>query len=129
MSSEKKIITYKAFDKDFKCRGFQYEIGKEYSVPGKIKACQNGFHACENPLDVLDYYDLVGSRFARVEQYGDIDTDENKTALAKIKVEVELTLPQFIKSAVDYAFQKIGFDKLIKEGKEIEGVNASSFKV
>lgn len=42
-------MTYKGFDKDLKCRGFQYEIGKEYTEKGEIRACRNGFHACGLP--------------------------------------------------------------------------------
>jgi len=46
--------TYKGFDKDFKCRDFQYEVGKEYEMPEDcIKVCEKGFHACESPLEVL----------------------------------------------------------------------------
>lgn len=43
---------YKGFDKDLRCRGFQYEIGKEY-VEEEAELCNKGFHACEFPLDVL----------------------------------------------------------------------------
>lgn len=50
---EQKLKTYKAFDKDLSCRGFKYEVGKEYEETGDIKACEKGFHACPYPLDVL----------------------------------------------------------------------------
>lgn len=68
----KKVIKgYKGFDKDMKCRDFQFEVGKEYHQDGEIKACGNGFHFCENPLDVWKYYPLKeGNIFAEVEASG-----------------------------------------------------------
>ena len=68
MANEKKIIAYKGFDKDFKCRDFQYEVGKTYEMDGNIKCCNRGFHACESPMEVFDHYDMLTSRFAAVEQ-------------------------------------------------------------
>lgn len=67
---EQKIKAYKAFDKDLSCRGFKYEVGKEYEETGDIKACEKGFHACPYPLDVFSYYTPAGSRFCEVEQSG-----------------------------------------------------------
>lgn len=92
---EKKIIAYKGFDENLCCMGFQYEIGKEYETTGKIKCCSNGFHACTNPLDVLEYYDANGNnRFCIVEQSGTIITDDKDTkqASSKIKIKSEIGL-------------------------------------
>ena len=60
------IKGYKGFDKDFKCRGFQYEPGKSYETK-TAKACSTGFHFCEHPLNVFSYYAPAGSRFAEVD--------------------------------------------------------------
>lgn len=62
---------YKGFDKDLKCRGFQYEIGKEYEE-NAADICYKGFHACENPMDVFRYYNPADSRYCEV----DLDTNE-----------------------------------------------------
>ena len=52
---EKKIIAYKGFDENLRCRGYQFEVGKEYEQEGEIVCCENGFHACTNPFDVLNH--------------------------------------------------------------------------
>lgn len=59
---------YKATDKNMKCRGFQYELGKTAEVEGDIELCEKGLHACEMPLDVLGYYAPGdGSRYFEAE--------------------------------------------------------------
>jgi len=106
---EEFIISYKGFDKDLKCRGFQYEIGKEYEHNGSVSACNSGFHACENPFDVWNYYDLKnGNRFALVEQSGDIsrESSDSKIASRKIKITAEIGLPVFIKAGFEYIHKK-----------------------
>ena len=111
---ENKVIkAYKGFDKDLKCRGFQYEVGKEYEIAGDVKCCENGFHACENPLDVLDHYfidDRAGiCRFCEVEQSGQISKDDNgsKNASSKIKIKAELKFADFIKLGVEWIKEKV----------------------
>ena len=103
--------TYKGFDKDLKCRGFQYEVGKEYKEE-KAVACECGFHACENPLDVFSYYSPVDSRFCEVEQSGDIDkpSDGSKIASTKIKIKAEIGLNGIIKAGVRFILDRVKFD-------------------
>ena len=98
------IRTYKGFDKDLKCRGFQYEVGKEYEE-AKADACNTGFHACERPLDVLDYYPpRNGSRYCVVEQDGDLSRKggDSKVASTKIKIGAEIGLPGLVKAQIEY---------------------------
>ena len=114
---EKKIIAYKGFDKNLKCREFQYEVGKEYEMDGDIKCCERGFHACESPLEVFDHYDMLNSRFAKVEQSGEIDKEENSTKVcsSKIKVKAELKLADIINIGVEWIKDVTSPAKLKKE--------------
>lgn len=102
--SEKVITSYKAFDKNMQCRGFQYEVGKEYEMDGEIKCCNRGFHACKSPIEVWGYYDMLNSLYAEVEQSGKIDTDENSTKVcsSRIKIKAELKLADIINIGVEW---------------------------
>ena len=93
-----KITAYKGFDKNFQCRGFQYEVGKEYKSGKTVKICRSGFHACTNPLEVWDYYPVYNSRFAEVELGGVIDKEDcdSKICSSEIKIKKELTLSDYI---------------------------------
>ena len=105
---DKVITSYKGFDKDLKCRGFQYEIGKEYEEPD-AKACEKGFHACEMPLDVLGYYEPgKQSRYCVVEQSGVISkhSDDSKVASSKIKIGAEIGIPGLVKAQIEYVREK-----------------------
>lgn len=86
------------------CRGFQYEVGKEYEMNGDIKCCNRGFHACESPMEVWDHYDMLTSRFAQVEQSGKIDKEDKSTKVcsSKIKISAELKLADIIKLGVEW---------------------------
>ena len=104
---EQKIKAYKAFDKDLSCRGFKYEVGKEYEETGYIKACEKGFHACPYPLDVFGYYPPAGARFCEVEQSGKIDDSEsNKVCSSKIRIGAELDIRGIVKAAVSYVKER-----------------------
>ena len=102
--SEKVIKSYKAFDKNMQCRGFQYEVGKEYEMGGEIKCCERGFHACKSPMEVWEHYDMLSSRFAEVEQSGKIEEEGNSTKVCSshIKIKAELKLADIIKIGVEW---------------------------
>ena len=104
---EQKIKAYKAFDKDLSCRGFKYEVGKEYEETGDIKACEKGFHACPYPLDVFGYYAPARSRFCEVEQSGQIDDSESdKVCSSKIRIGAELDIRGLVKAAVSFVKER-----------------------
>ena len=100
---------YKGFDKDLKCRGFQYEIGKTYEEP-TAELCEKGFHACEYPLDVFEYYSPGNmSRYCEVdldEVSGKKDVEDSKRCGKKIAVKAEIDIAGLVKAAVDYTMEK-----------------------
>ena len=103
------ITAFKGFDKNLQCRGYQFEIGKTHTHEGEVEACSSGFHSCENPFDVLNYYPLISddgslNRFATVKASGTISRHDgdSKIASASLLVEVELKLPEFISAAITW---------------------------
>ncbi|EAT1886347.1 hypothetical protein DSO39_13675 [Salmonella enterica] len=106
----KEIVTFKGFNKDLKCRDFQFEIGKTFHHDGKVEACGSGFHACECPFDVFSYYPPAESRYAETISFGVTDREEEgdtKIASASITIKAELTLPQFIQRGIEWIWSKI----------------------
>ena len=98
------IVAYKGFNADWTCRGFQYEVGNTYKHDGDAVACNSGFHACENPLNVFEYYPPTG-KLAEVHMIGSVSREENgdsKVASAEIHIKVELSLHDFIGRAVKW---------------------------
>lgn len=108
------IYGYKGFDKDLKCRGFQYEIGKTYEINEKPIICKSGFHFCEKLIDVSSYYPFIkydinygdygfkimnfnksSNRYCVVEAIGDVCEDkelqfDTKHATNRIRIVREL---------------------------------------
>lgn len=110
---------YKATDKDMKCRGFQYELGKTAEVEGDIELCKNGLHACEMPLDVLGYYAPGGgSRYfeaeledASSEKY----SNDTKRVGKKLTLSAEIGIPGLVKAQVEYVKAQCDFDDAINK--------------
>ena len=118
---DKTIKSYKAFDENMQCRGFQYEVGKEYDMDGDIQCCKRGFHACESPMEVWDYYDMLTSRFAEVEQSGKIstETDSTKICSSHIKIKAELKLADIINIGVEWLKDLTAPSKVKADGAEL----------
>lgn len=59
---------YKGTERDMKCQGFQYEVGKTYQMPrDEVKECITGYHLCLNMRDVFEYYPIGnGNRYFKV---------------------------------------------------------------
>ncbi|EDW6243716.1 hypothetical protein YU89_004075 [Salmonella enterica subsp. arizonae] len=112
----KESVTFKGFNKDLKCRGFQFAIGETFHHDGKVEACGSGFHACECPFDVFSYYPPSESRYAETISFGVTDREEGgdtKIASASITIKAELTLPQFIQRGIEWIWSKI--DKSLEQ--------------
>ena len=109
------VTAYKGFNQSLQCRGFQFEVGKTYEHDGEVKACASGFHSCEYPLDVFNYYHPAGSRFVVVKASGQISRHDgdSKVASATLTVEAEIGLPVLVARAVDWVMGKL--DKSIEQ--------------
>ena len=118
---------YKATDKDMKCRGYQYELGKTAEVEGDIELCENGLHACEMPLDVLKYYAPgYGSRYFEAELEdvsGEIRSDDTKRVGKKLTLSAEIGIPGLVKAQVEYVKSQCDFeDAIIRANAEKENL-------
>ena len=122
---------YKATDKDMKCRGFQYELGKTAEVEDDIELCKNGLHACEMPLDVLGYYAPGdGSRYfeAELEDVSDEKRDDTKRVGKKLTLSAEIGIPGLVKAQVEYVKAQCDFDNIIKKANAEKKNSATGFK-
>ena len=120
---------YKGFDKDLKCRDFQYEIGNEYTHAGKVKCCESGFHACENPMDVLEYYPPnKTTRFCEVEGDGQEDKDGNKSSFERIKIVAEIGLTGLIQAGIKFCFNRVKWTDKTSATGNCSGASATGYK-
>ena len=116
---------FKGFDKDLKCRDFQYEIGKEYTEE-KADICNCGFHACEFPMDVFGYYPPSDSRYCEVElEANNQSSDDSKRVGKKISVKAEIGIAGIIKAGVEYIKEQVNWedDKATNTGYQSAATN------
>ncbi|MFA5401770.1 MAG: hypothetical protein WC359_15065, partial [Dehalococcoidia bacterium] len=103
------IKGFKGFGQDWTCNKFQFKPGEEYDHKGEVKACESGFHFCENPLDVFGYYPPGTSRYAEVEGCGEFSKGvggDSKVSVSHLKIGAEISLHAYISSAVKFVFEK-----------------------
>lgn len=120
---------FKGFDKDLKCRDFQYEIGKEYTEE-KADICNYGFHACEFPMDVFGYYPPSDSRYCEVdlEENDQKSSDDSKRVGKKISVKAEIGIAGIIKAGVEYIKEQVDWedDKVTNTGDYSAATNTGN---
>ena len=128
MKKKETIKGYKGFNKNLKCRGYQFEIGKTYEEKEKPECCNNGFHFCEYPLDVFSYYAPSESRFCEVEALGDIDKENSYTKVAtnKIKIGAELNFENLTKAAINFIYERVNKEETIESNKNEDNSVASN---
>ncbi|NFQ34608.1 DUF7666 domain-containing protein [Clostridium sporogenes] len=105
------IKSYKGFDKDLKCRGMQYEVGKTFEEK-EADLCRRGLHSCEYPLDVFRYYAPADSRYCETVADGDIDKEDSsdsKIASTKLHIEAEIGLKGIIEAGVKFVMDRVNF--------------------
>ncbi|MBQ6713196.1 MAG: hypothetical protein IJN28_05365 [Selenomonadales bacterium] len=113
-----KVHGFKGYDKNLQCRGFQYEVGKTYEHEGKAVTCESGFHFCEYPLDVFDYYPPADSRYTEVVGEGCADNsgqNDTKVCVSKLTIGAEIGIPGIVKATIEYVKSHIDADKEEKQ--------------
>lgn len=118
---------YKGFDKDWKCRDKQYEVGKTYEE-AEARLCNKGLHFCENPFEVFNYYSPSNqSRYAVVEAENVTDEKDSDTkrVAKKLTIKTELNLIGIVKAGMEYIKEHINVEK-IKEKAFDESTAATS---
>ena len=114
------IIAYKGFDKDMKCRGYQYAEGETYHED-KAELCDSGFHACTMPLDVLGYYPPGNGsiyRMVELDEVCDQKSEDSKVCAKTIKIGAEIGIPGLVKAQIEWVKKTIGVEEKIKKAKE-----------
>ena len=95
---------YKGFDKNMQCKGFQYEEGKTYHEE-KAELCEQGFHACEAPIDVLKYYAPGEGGIYREVELDEISEkrgDDSKVCAKTIKIGAKIGIPGLVQAQIEY---------------------------
>ena len=119
---------YKGFDKDLKCKDFQYEIGKTFETDN-AKLCESGFHFCENPHDVFSYYSAGdNNRFCEIEaeEVSEEKGNDSKRVAKRLTVKAEINVFQLCKIAVSTFFENFKFKEKIESSDTANAGNCGA---
>lgn len=125
------VKAYKGFDKNMKCRGFQYAEGRTYEAPEAV-LCEKGFHACTMPLEVLGYYAPgLGSIYREVDlnDVSEEQSNDSKACAKKIRIGEELGIAGLVKAQIEWVKEQIGFglfEEKIKKAKAATGARGAA---
>ena len=117
---------YKGFNKDMTCRGFQYKEGETFTHDGDVELCEQGFHACEDPLDCLAHYIPADSEYHEVELEDvsdERDCDDTKVVAKKITIGAKIDIPHIVQLGIEYRRSKC---TTTKEGMNKKNLGAAS---
>ena len=124
------IKAFKGFTWDLKCRGFQFKEGETFEVQGEPKLCENGFHACEDPVDCFSYYAPSESEYHEVE-LEDVSPErkeDSKVVAKRIKIGAKLSLKDMIAASIALRFSKTTVEPGAHTDKERCSVSATGYK-
>lgn len=125
-----KLKGYKGFDKDLKCRGYQYTIGNIHTTESKIKCCTSGFHFCTDPFDVFTYYPPCSSRYCSVVSLKEgacPPQSDSKVVTSQLLVESEIGLNGIIEYGIKSIFSNINWqEKKTNTGNQSAATNTGN---
>ena len=118
---------YKGFNKDLTCRGFQYKEGETYHAE-KAELCEEGFHACENPLDCFGYYKPGKAVFHEVEvdELAEGKGADSKVCGKTIKIGAALDVAGICKAHFEYVNSRTTNHDQGKDESSLAARNGSS---
>ena len=125
---------FKGFDKGLVCRGKKYKENTVFEEEA-AEICKSGMHFCENPFDVLEYYDLVNTdgsfnEFAEVVALDECLTDDNKKyCTKKLKIGAKLSFSGFVNACIEFILEKTKIEQTDEEDETVIGSSGNSAKI
>ena len=125
---------FKGFDKGLVCRGKKYKENTVFEEEA-AEICKSGMHFCENPFDVLEYYDLVNTdgsfnEFAEVVALDECLTDDNKKyCTKKLKIGAKLSFSGFVNACIEFILEKTKIEQTDEEDETVIGSSGYSAQI
>nr|DAI56729.1 MAG TPA: hypothetical protein [Caudoviricetes sp.] len=125
---------FKGFDKGLVCRGKKYKENTVFEEEA-AEICKSGMHFCENPFDVLEYYDLVNTdgsfnEFAEVVALDECLTDDNKKyCTKKLKIGAKLSFSGFVNACIEFILEKTKIEQTDEEDETVIGSSGNSAQI